>query len=272
MEIQNLSQKLKEAEQYIAKHVEIRPKIAITLGSGLNKFANNIEKKKELSCEEIPHYPVPTVDGHDGKLVFGELSGIDILGIKGRSHFYEGKTLQKIVFPIDLVNSLEISQLILTNAAGGINTNLTPTDLVLIDSYLNFTQITRPFLDSETLPFDDKLNQLALNVANKLNIDLKTGTYCWTTGPNFETWKEIEVASKLEADTAGMSTVPELQRAAYYDLDVIGISLITNMAAGINDSQPSHQEVNSVANQSEQKFYNFATSLIKNLDKRKPLI
>jgi len=263
----NLQKKLNETEQYIIEHVENRPDIAITLGSGLNKFAKQIDNRIELPCEDIPNYPVPGIQGHEGQLVFGNIENVNILGIQGRSHYYEGRKLKEIVFPIDVMNQLDISQLILTNAAGGINKNFKPTDLVLIDSYLNFTQIKKPFLDSETSPFNKTLNSLTQKLAREKDIKLKKGTYCWTTGPNFETRKEIEVARKLGADMVGMSTVPELQRAAYLGQNVIGISLITNMAAGIDENELSHQDVQSTAQKAEKKFYSLMLYLIKQLYK-----
>src|SRR6056297_2233659 len=183
---------IKQAEQYINRQIDKMPVVAVTLGSGLGKFVERITSPKIISSEDVPHYPSPSVEGHGGKLIFGDIADLPVLGIQGRSHYYEGRDLREVVFYIDLVHKLGIQYLILTNAAGGVNPELNPGDLVLLDSYLNFTQIKRPFLDNESDPFSPRLMQIAEEVGREQNSPVFKGKYCWTTGPSFETWEEIK--------------------------------------------------------------------------------
>ncbi|MCF7885063.1 MAG: purine-nucleoside phosphorylase [Candidatus Marinimicrobia bacterium] len=257
--------KIQQAANYIEQKISKIPRLAITLGSGLGNFAERIENAQNLSSQEIPHYPSPTVEGHYGQLLFGEINSIPVVGIQGRSHYYEGRSLKEIVFYVDLLDKLSIKYFILTNAAGGVDPDLKPGDLVILDSYLNFTQIERPFLDKDTNPFSQKLVNLAHNVAAQKNIKIMQGKYCWTTGPSFETWEEVKVCQKLNVAVVGMSTVPELQRAAALKLKTIGISLVTNMAAGINGAELSHEEVQETADKAKTKYSDFITGIIGTL-------
>ncbi|HMA63019.1 MAG TPA: purine-nucleoside phosphorylase [bacterium] len=261
--------KLAKAEKYTRNKIDIQPFVAVTLGSGLGNFAERIENQQILPVQEIPHYPSPTVEGHDGQLIFGEINSVPVLGIKGRSHYYEGRALDEIVFYVELIHKLGVPYFILTNAAGGVDPRLTPGDLVLLNGYMNFTQIERSFLDSNRNPFSEGLNNLARNVAKKQNIDLHEGVYCWTTGPSFETIQEVQACRQLGVSVVGMSTVPELQRAAALNMKTLAVSLVTNMAAGISKTDLSHEEVQETADRSKQKYSDFIAGLIGTIQEKK---
>ena len=262
-------EKLAKAEKYIRTQIDIEPLVAVTLGSGLGNFAERIENSQILSVQDIPNYPSPTVEGHDGQLIFGEINSVPVLGIKGRSHYYEGRALDEIVFYVELVHKLEIPYFILTNAAGGVDPDLTPGDLVLLNGYMNFTQIERPFLDADRNPFSKELNNLARNVSKEQNIELSEGVYCWTTGPSFETIQEVKACRQLGVSVVGMSTVPELQRAAALNMKTLAVSLVTNMAAGISKTNLSHEEVQETADRSKQKYSDFIAGVIGTIQENK---
>jgi purine-nucleoside phosphorylase len=260
---------VQEAARYIKEKIDIEPVAAITLGSGLGNFTERINRQQLLNSREIPHYPSPTVEGHEGQLIFGQLKNLPVLGIQGRSHYYEGRSLEEIVFYVDLIHKLGVQYFILTNAAGGVDQELSPGDLVVLKDYLNLTQIEKDYLNREKNPFSQKLINLAKQIALDLNIKIYKGKYGWTTGPSFETWEEIKVCRELGVSVVGMSTVPELQRAAALNLETLGISLVTNMAAGVGESKLSHEEVQKTADKAKEKYSDFISGIIGTLNNKK---
>lgn len=260
---------VQEAARYIKEKIDIEPVAAITLGSGLGNFTERINRQQLLNSREIPHYPSPTVEGHEGQLIFGQLKNLPVLGIQGRSHYYEGRSLEEIVFYVDLIHKLGVQYFILTNAAGGVDQELSPGDLVVLKDYLNLTQIEKDYLNREKNPFSQKLINLAEQIALDLNIKIYQGKYGWTTGPSFETWEEIKVCRELGVSVVGMSTVPELQRAAALNLETLGISLVTNMAAGVGESKLSHEEVQKTADKAKEKYSDFISGIIGTLNNKK---
>lgn len=260
-------EKVKQAEKYISQNVKDIPLVAVTLGSGLGDFVDRIDKSFVLSSRDIPNYPDPSVQGHGGRLIFGTIGEVPVLGIQGRSHYYEGRSLEEVVFYIDLIHKLGVEYLILTNAAGGVDIKLKPGDLVLLDSYLNFTQIEKSYLDNKKNPISKDFFKIAGQVAEKLDIKLYKGKYCWTTGPSFETWEEVKVCRELGVAVVGMSTVPELQRSAALGLETIGISLVTNMAAGIDGTELSHEEVQETADRAKAKYSDLISGIIGTIKK-----
>jgi len=241
--------KIKEAKEFIENISYQTPKLVIVLGSGLGYFADRIKAATTIPSDEIPWYPKPTVAGHQGKLIFGEIGGEYILAVKGRSHYYEGKSLSEVTFPVQLFSSMGIKNIVLTNAAGGLNPEYHPGDFVLIKDFLNFTQIeVIPGVKIES-PLSPKLLDIARQTAKSQNTKIKEGVYCWTTGPSYETAAEIQAVGKLGGDLVGMSTVPELLMASYIGMNVLGISLVTNLAAGIGKEPLSHEEVPTINHQ-----------------------
>ena len=237
---------------------------AIVLGSGLGDYAEEFEDLKEIKYRDIPHFPVSTAPGHAGKLISGSKAGKRVLIMSGRMHMYEGVKLEQIIFPIRVLRLMGVRNLILTNAAGGVNTSFRPGDLMLITDYINLTgksPLTGPnesmfgprFPDMSSV-FSRELRMTALESAKEIGIELQQGVYCWMPGPCYETPAEIRMIRTLGADAVGMSTVPEAMAAVHAGINILGISCITNMAAGILDQPITHQEVLEVGKKVQTSF------------------
>lgn len=255
--------KLAQAEEYILSKVQNVPDTAVVLGSGLGYFANQLTPNVILNNRDIPNFPPPTVVGHEGKIIFGSIKRANLIAIQGRSHYYEGKTFSEITFYVQLFSRLGVKNLVLTNAGGGMNPALKPGDLVLLKDYINFTQLE--VLPVEQIPqqiFSERLATIAKSVATELKITLSEGVYCWTTGPSYETHAEVQIIRDLGADVVGMSTVPELIVGAYLGLNILGISLVTNLAAGIGATPLTHEEVQAVADEIKEPYSKFMSALI----------
>ena len=254
---------LKEAEEYIRAHLSEIPGTAVVLGSGLGNFADTLEPLVIMKNQDIPHFPQPTVVGHEGKIIFGKIKSTTLLAIQGRSHFYEGKSFAEITFYVQLLKQLGVKNLILTNAAGGMNPALKPGDLVLLNDFINFTQIN--VLPNDQMPvtfFSQHLSKIAKQTAQKAGLKLHEGSYCWTTGPSYETHAEVRIIHEIGADVVGMSTVPELIMGAHLGLNILGISLVTNLAAGISAAPLTHEEVQTVADKIKKPYANYMSNLI----------
>jgi len=267
---------LQQTLEYIHERVRIRPRIAIILGSGLGSFADKLENKTKLSSDTIPHYPKSTVEGHLGYLVFGEWKGIPLLAVQGRTHYYEGYSMEKVTFVVRIIAALSVTTLIVTNAAGGINPDFMPGDLMLITDHINnmFRNPLRGplryggqrFPDMSD-PYSIKYFNLIEDVARKNHITLKRGVLYVSTGPSYETAAEVRMIAKLGGDAASMSTIPEVIVANHENLDVIGISCITNHATGIGESPLNHKEVTETAKFVEKKFLMLLSGIIQRLGK-----
>ncbi len=240
------------------------PDQAIILGSGLGDFADRLADAQALPYAEIEGFPRPTVEGHRGELIRGTLSGKPVLVMAGRFHYYEGHPLSTVVFPARVLARAGVKKLFITNAAGGVNTGFSPGDLMLISDHLNIAG-TNPLMGDnldELGPrfpdmsevYDRDLRELAKDIAKRLGIELKEGVYAWGTGPSYETPAEVRMARALGADAVGMSTVPEAIAANHAGLKILGISLITNMAAGILDQPLHHREVVETAAKAARRF------------------
>ncbi|HHV99266.1 MAG TPA: purine-nucleoside phosphorylase [Clostridiaceae bacterium] len=268
--------RIKEAASYIKSKLNNKPQVAIILGSGLGPFADQIENAVVIDYKDIPGFPVSTVEGHAGKLVCGTISGKNVLAMKGRFHYYEGYEISQVVFHIRVFKMLGINDILVTNAAGGINTEFTPGDLMLITDHISFfapSPLRGANIDEFGPRFPDmceayskKLISIAENVAWKLNINIKKGVYAFAQGPMFETPAEIRALRILGADAVGMSTVPEVITARHAGMRVLGISCITNMAAGILDQPLNHEEVMITAKNVENNFSTLVKSIIENWD------
>lgn len=254
---------IRETVEYLNEFSN-NPKIGIILGSGLGELANIVEEEVRVEYPAIPNFPLSTVKGHGGELIFGKLSGVDVVLLSGRFHFYEGYSMKEVVYPVTVMKQLGVETLIVSNACGGINRDLYPGALMVIDDFIN-AMGTNPLMGKNdenlgprfvdmTEPYSNKLQKLAFRAAKELNIELHKGVYAGFMGPYYETRAEIRMFESMGADTVGMSTVPETIQANYLGMDVLGISMVTNMATGIQTMKHSHDNVVKVANEAGNKF------------------
>ena len=252
-------EKALEAAEFIRKQYDKEIKVAIVLGSGLGAFADDLENAVKIPYEEIPHFQKSTVEGHAGQLVLGEIEGVSIAVQQGRFHFYEGYDMAQVIFPMRTFGVLGIKSVILTNAAGSVRTSLKSGNLMLIRDHINlmgenplrganderfgarFPDMTEVYCTE----YQQLAGKIAQKIAEEKNIPifLKRGVYCALSGPTYETPAEIRMFRLLGADAVGMSTVPEAISARHQGMKVLGISCITNMAAGMSDEIINHQEV-----------------------------
>lgn len=266
---------IEKTRAFIEEKIAKKPSVGLILGSGLGVLADEIENPVKLKYETIPGFPVSTVEGHAGQLVIGELKGVTVLAMQGRFHYYEGYPLDQVTFPVRVMKALGIETVIVTNAAGGVNRDFTPGDLMLITDHINnagANPLIGPNDNSFGVRFPDmstaytpSLQQHARDVANELNIPLKEGVYVWNSGPSYETPAEIRILDKLGGDAVGMSTVPEVIVARHADMKVIGISCITNMAAGILDQPLSHEEVMETSEKAREDFLSLIKGIVEGL-------
>ncbi len=248
------------------------PQIGIILGSGLGLLVDALENPIEIDYSDIPGFPRTTVKGHAGKLVYGKLGGKWVLVMKGRFHFYEGYDISQVVFHIRVFSLLGISNLLVTNAAGGINTEFEPGDLMMIKDHISFfapsplrganMEEFGPRFPDMCNAYDSELISIADEAAKKLSIPLKQGVYAFAQGPMFETPVEVRALRMLGADAVGMSTVPEVIVAHHTNMNVMGISCITNMAAGVSGDKLNHEEVMDTANKVGRSFTALVTEII----------
>jgi purine-nucleoside phosphorylase len=233
------------------------PDVAIVLGSGLGDFANRLQDAATIPYGELPHWPASKVVGHDGKLVIGSLGGKRVAALSGRAHFYEGHDLRTVSFAARVIGRLGVTVLILTNAAGGINPALTPGTLMVMDDHINFlgsNPLVGPNEDAFGARFPDmsevyskRLRGIADDVARQQGLAIGHGVYVAVHGPSYETPAEIRAFRAIGADAVGMSTVPEAIVARHMGVEVLGISCITNAAAGVLPQPLNHDEVMEVA-------------------------
>ncbi|MDR7869993.1 MAG: purine-nucleoside phosphorylase [Tissierellaceae bacterium] len=271
----NYNDKINESVSFLESKKINKPETGIILGSGLGGLADIIEDAISIKYEDIPHFPVSTVEGHAGRLVFGKLEGMDIVAMQGRFHYYEGYHISDVVFPVRVMIGLGIQNLIVTNAAGGVNKSFEPGDLMIINDHINYSGVNPLIgknLDSRgprfvdmTFAYDKELMEIARLSAKNLNLNIKEGVYMWFTGPTYETPAEIKFASMVGADAVGMSTVPEVIVANHEGIKVLGISCITNMASGILDKALNHDEVVETSLMVKDKFQKYVREILKNI-------
>ena len=267
-------EQLMETVTYLKEKGLLEPEIGLVLGSGLGDLADEIVNPVIVSYSDIPHFPTSTVAGHKGQLVYGELSGKTVVAMQGRFHFYEGYSIQEVTLPIRVMKLLGVTSIGLTNAAGGVNVEFTPGDLMLITDHINFTS-QNPLIghnDDEMGPrfpdmshtYDTEYQAIIQEVAKKMNVSIQTGVYMGFSGPTYETPAEVRMARILGADAVGMSTVPEAIVARHAGLRVFGISCITNLAAGMQSSL-NHQEVVDVSTRVNETFKTLLKETLKAL-------
>lgn len=271
--MKDLQIKLQESAAYIKSIAgDSTIDIAIVLGSGLGGLADKIENPIFIPYKEIPSFPISTVPGHKGRLVIGELENKRILCMQGRFHFYEGYGMDTVVFPIQVMKTLGINNILLTNAAGCVNKDWKPADLMLITDHINLIpenplrglnpDFLGPRFFDMTTAYNKDLCELARECAINQNLDLKEGVYQIFAGPSFETPAEVKLARLLGADAVGMSTVPEAIAASHMGMKTLGISCLTNMAAGILDQPLNHKEVLETGDLVKHKFESLVTEIV----------
>lgn len=267
--------KVMESVNYIKSIIKEEPEIGVILGSGLGDLADTVENKVTIKYGDIPNMPVSTVVGHAGQFVFGELEGKKVVMMQGRFHYYEGHKMEILALPIYIMKYLGVKNLIVTNAAGGVNTSFKPGDLMIITDHINFA-LTNPLIgknDEEIGPrfpdisniYDKKFVAIAEQIAKENNISIQKGTYMMLTGPTYETPAEVKMVRILGGDAVGMSTVPDCICAAHCGLKVLGISCITNMACGILDQPLNHKEVIETSNRVKNQFTKLVSETIKRM-------
>ena len=272
--MEDLMKSLSQSAEYIKSKIgDERIEIGLVLGSGLGGLADEIEDAVVIDYHDIPHFPVSTVPGHKGRLVIGKLEGRRVLCMQGRFHYYEGWSMQQCVSPIRVMNALNIKSLFLTNAAGCVNVNWKPGDLMIINDHIKLIQdnplrgmnpdsLGPRFFDMCT-SYDPELIEVAKSASKSTGIETREGVYMLFTGPSFETKAEVRFARIAGADAVGMSTVPEAIAAAHMGMHTLGISCLTNMAAGILDQPLNHEEVIETGNKVKSKFTSLVREIVK---------
>lgn len=255
-------EKIKETASYLREKMHTSPETAIILGTGLGSLANEITEKYEIKYEDIPNFPVSTVEGHSGKLIFGKLGNKDIMAMQGRFHFYEGYDMKEVTFPVRVMKELGIKTLFVSNASGGTNPNFAIGDLMIITDHINFFPehpLRGKNLYGDRFPdmseaYSKELIAKALEIAKEKGIKVQQGVYLGTQGPTFETPAEYKMFRIWGADAVGMSTVPEVIVANHAKIKVFGISVITDIGVEGKIVEVSHEEVQKAADAAQPKM------------------
>lgn len=268
--------KVMKTVEFLKAKTEYRPKIAVILGSGLGGLVDLITEKEFIDYKDIPNFPVSTVEGHKGRLVFGKIGDAEVMAMQGRFHYYEGYAMKEVTYPEYVMKMFGIEKLIVSNAAGGVNRSFAPGDLMIITDHINLFG-NNPLIGANDKRFGERFPDMseaynkkfinkAKEVADKIGVKYQEGVYVGLTGPYYETGAEIQYLSRIGADAVGMSTVPEVIAANYLGIDILGISCITNMATGISKTAHSHESVMETANKATAKFCRLVAEIIKNID------
>ncbi len=263
---------IKESADFIRKGANLEPEIGIILGTGLGGLSEEIEKVSEINYKDIPHFPVSTVEGHSGKLIFGYLGGKKVVAMQGRFHYYEGYNMKEVTFPVRVLKMLGISYLFVSNASGGVNPDFEVGDIMLINDHLNFfpehplrgkndENMGTRFPDMSDA-YDKNLLAKAREIAQDLGYKIQEGVYAGTTGPTFETPAEYKFYHIAGADAVGMSTVPEVIVARHAGIPVFGVSIVTDLGVEGRIVQVSHEEVQIVAKKAEIKMTKLMIELL----------
>ena len=274
----SLYERAEHANRIIRSRISVEPRIAVVLGSGLGGFADDFEEAVAIPYEDIPGFVRSTAQGHAGRLVIGKVDSVPVLAMQGRVHYYEGYSLEEVTFPVRAFGLLGIKTLILTNAAGGINVQLTQGALMVISDHLNLMGVNPlrgpnderfgpRFPDMSTV-YSPELQELVVEEAKAINVEVRRGIYGALSGPSYETPAEIHLLRGLGADAVGMSTVPEAIVARHMGIEVLGISCITNMAAGISDEPINHEEVMATGDRVRATFTELLQRVIGAINRR----
>lgn len=266
--------KIQETASWLRERMHTSPETAIILGSGLGKLVDDIDIEKEILYSDIPNMPISTVEGHVGKLLFGKLGGKDVLAMQGRFHYYEGYSMKEVTFPIRVMYELGIKNLIVSNAAGGMNPAFSVGDLMIIEDHINsFPENplrgknfpTGPRFPSMHEAYDQQFIRIVEDAAKRLDIKVQKGVYVGTAGPTYETPAEYRMFRMWGADAVGMSTVPEVIVAVHCGIRVLGMSVITDLGGFDVPVQVSHEEVTEAANSAQPKMTALMKELIKSI-------
>jgi purine-nucleoside phosphorylase len=260
----NTYDRVSEAASFLQPFNTNKATTAVVLGSGLGNFVQEIQIEKEIAYDKIPHFPVSTVEGHHGKLIFGSIAGKPIIAMAGRFHFYEGYTAEEVVFPIRVFKLLGIENIFISNAAGGVNPSFKVGDLMMITDHIALATINPllgkndkrfgPRFPDMSEPYKKELITMAREIATRESIDLKEGVYFGVTGPTFETRAEYKMIHILGGDAVGMSTVQEVVAAAHMGMKVFAMSVITDIGIREEENTITHEEVLQAAQEAEPKF------------------
>jgi purine-nucleoside phosphorylase len=273
-----LYERAEHAARTVRARLNTEPRIAIVLGSGLGAFADDFEDAVHIPYEEIPGFPRSTAEGHKGRLVAGNVDNVALLAMQGRVHYYEGYSLEEVTFPVRTFKLLGIKTLVLTNASGGINVQLTQGGLMVITDHLNLMgdnplrgpndERFGPRFPDMSAVYAPALQELVVEEAKAIGVEVRRGIYGGLSGPSYETPAEIHLLRTLGADAVGMSTVPEAIVARHMDMEVLGISCITNMAAGIGDEPINHAEVMATGDRVRGTFTQLLRRVVSRINSR----
>ena len=271
----NMFDKIQESADFIKNKSNISPNVGLILGSGLGVLADEIQNAVKIKYNDIPNFPISTVEGHAGQLVIGNLEGKQVVAMQGRFHYYEGYSQQEITFPVRVMKALGVDTIVVTNAAGGSNTNFNPGDLMVIKDHINLSgnnpligkndERFGPRFPDMSTAYNPKYVALVKKCAKELNMNIQEGVYAFFSGPTYETPAEVRMAQILGADAVGMSTAPEVIVASHSSMDVIGISCITNMAAGILDQPLDHEEVIETTQKVKAEFLSLVKAVVNKI-------
>jgi purine-nucleoside phosphorylase len=273
-----LYERAEHATRVIRARISVEPRIALVLGSGLGSFADDFEEAVGIPYEEIPGFVRSTAQGHAGRLVVGKIDSVPVLAMQGRVHYYEGYSLEEVTFPIRTFGLLGVKTIVLTNAAGGINVQLTQGALMVISDHLNLMGVNPlrganderfgPRFPDMSAVYSPELQEIVVDEARAIGVEVRRGIYGALSGPSYETPSEIHLLRNLGADAVGMSTVPEAIVARHMGLEVLGISCITNMAAGISDEPINHEEVMATGDRVRETFAELLRRVISAINNR----
>jgi len=271
----NELERVNETVKYIRQKTSLKPRIGLVLGSGLSAFADCVEKAETFSFRDLPHFPPPTVDGHPGKLLLGQIGAHSVAVMQGRVHYYEGHPPETVILPTRVLARLGVELLILTNAAGGLKASMNPGDFMIITDHLNllgFNPLRGENLEAFGPRFPDMSEVYSATHRQKLSalltrmkIPYHEGVYCAVSGPSYETPSEVRYLAQVGGSAVGMSTVPEAIAARHMGLKVLGISCITNKAAGLSATPLSHEEVKETGQRVAASFSQFLRTYIEEL-------
>lgn len=266
---------IQEAAAHLKKRIKLPVSLGLVLGSGLGDVSKAVENSTTIPYQDIPHFPVSTVSGHAGSLLFGDYKGHSVVFMQGRFHYYEGYSMKEVVFPYYVLKELGVKTMILTNACGGINTNYKPGDIVVIEDFINLViqnpligindERLGPRFPDMTEPYDESLRALAQRTAKALKIHYQSGVYGFFSGPYYETKAEIRAYGKMGCDLIGMSTVPETIALNHMGVNVLAFAVVTNMATGIQKKKHSHAHVVEMAQQASSQLSLWLDAVLENL-------
>jgi purine-nucleoside phosphorylase len=273
-----LYERAEHAARIIRARITLQPRIGVVLGSGLGAFADDFDEAITIPYQEIPGFGRSTAVGHAGELVIGKIDQVSLLAMKGRLHHYEGYSLEEVTFPLRTLKLLGLKTIILTNASGGVNVQFNPGTLMVITDHLNLMG-DNPLIGSNDDRFGPRfpdmsavyspaLQEIVMEEAREMGVEVRRGVYAALTGPSYETPAEIHLMRNCGADAVGMSTVPEAIVARHMDMEVLGISCITNLAAGVTDEPISHEDVMATGNRVSATFTQLLRRVVGRLNAR----